>query len=151
LKNWQIWELQIKKTRFSAKIFKMVEISKMAEKLICESKSNFLSWLKVSSIFSIFILHLFGDKKAQIFQDGGWIYKKRFNCHLNFFVKPIFHKIFVLLTPNEGKRKIEKLLETLKIMLKNLILIRHFGSIHHFCLIRQNMLTIYVADEKTNS
>jgi hypothetical protein len=35
------------------------------------------------------------------------------------------HKTCALLTPNERKKKIEKMLETPRVMLKNLFLIRH--------------------------
>jgi hypothetical protein len=48
--------------------------------------------------------------------------------HLGFFDKLFFHKICVLLKPNECKKKIEKILDSLRVMTKNLILIRHFGS-----------------------
>jgi hypothetical protein len=36
-------------------------------------------------------------------------------------------------------------------MSKNLILIRHFGSNHHFCLVLLTVLSIYVADKNTNA
>jgi hypothetical protein len=52
--------------------------------------------------------------------------------HLGFFEKLFFHKIYILLTPNEYKKKIEKIFDTHRVMSKNLILIRHFGSNRHF-------------------
>jgi hypothetical protein len=46
----------------------------------------------------------------------------------NFFLQ----KICVLLTSIEFKKKIEKMLDSLRVTSKNLILIRHFGSNRHF-------------------
>jgi hypothetical protein len=70
--------------------------------------------------------------KIQKIQDGGWNEKNRLSRHLGFFEKKNFHKICVLLRPNECKKKIEKMLDTLRVTSKNLILIRHFGSNRHF-------------------
>jgi hypothetical protein len=47
------------------------------------------------------------------------------------------------------QKKIEKMLETLRVLLKNLILIRHFGSHHNFWLIWQMNLSIHVAGKNT--
>jgi hypothetical protein len=58
-----------------------------------------------------------GEKVCQKIQDGGWIEKKnRLSRHLEFFEKLFFHKICILLTTNECKKKIEKMLDTLRIM-----------------------------------
>jgi hypothetical protein len=95
--------------------------------------------LRVFNIFSIFFLHSFGVKKTQILwkktfskiQDGalnGFFHLSR---HLGFFEKLFFHKNCVFLTPNECKKKIEKILDILRVMSKNLILIRHYGSNRH--------------------
>jgi hypothetical protein len=70
-------------------------------------------------------------KKLKKNQNGGWNVKIHFTRHLGFF-KNFFHKICVLPTPNECKKKIEKMLDTLRVMSKNLILIRHFVSNLHF-------------------
>jgi hypothetical protein len=93
--------------------------------------------LRVSNIISIFFLHSFGVGKTQILldffiQDGGWNGKVNFSRHLAFFEKLFFHKNCVLPTSNECKKKIEKLLDTLRVMSKKLILICHFGSNRHF-------------------
>jgi hypothetical protein len=48
------------------------------------------------------------------------------------FLKKKIHKIYVLITPNGCKKQIEKMLDTLRVTSKNLILIRHFGSNRHF-------------------
>jgi hypothetical protein len=69
--------------------------------------------LRVSNIFSIFFLHSFGVTKTQILwkksfqkiQDGGlngFFYSSH---HLGFFEKLVFHKICVLVTLNECKKK----------------------------------------------
>jgi hypothetical protein len=66
------------------------------------------------------------------FQDGGsneFVHSSR---HLAFFEKLCFQKICVLLRPNECKKKIEKMLDSLRVTSKNLILIRHFGLHRHF-------------------
>jgi hypothetical protein len=71
-------------------------------------------------------LHSFSVGKTQIlwnfffqkFQDGGWNEKIRLSCHLGFFEKLFFHKICVLPTPNECEKKIEKMLDTLRVMSK---------------------------------
>jgi hypothetical protein len=73
-----------------------------------------------------------GKKVFKKIQDGGWNEKTRLSRHLEFFGKLFFHKICVFLTPNEYKKKIEKMLDALRDMAKNLILIRHFGSNRHF-------------------
>jgi hypothetical protein len=49
--------------------------------------------------------------------------------HLDFFGKLFFRKTFVL------TYQIKKLLTTSRVLLKNLILIHHLGSVHHFWLI----------------
>jgi hypothetical protein len=75
----------------------------------------------------------FCEKKVfQKIKDGGWNEKNRFSRHLGFFEKLFFHKICVLLRPKESKKKIEKMLDTLRVTTKNLILIRHFGLNRHF-------------------
>jgi hypothetical protein len=63
----------------------------------------------------------------QKIQDGGWTEQNRLGHHLGIFGKHFFHKICVLLTPKECKKKIEKMLDTLRVSSQNLILIRHFG------------------------
>jgi hypothetical protein len=73
-----------------------------------------------------------GKKVFQKIQDGGWKEKTCLSCHLGFFEKLFFHKICILLTLNECENKIEKMLNALRVMAKKLILIRHFGSNHHF-------------------
>jgi hypothetical protein len=73
-----------------------------------------------------------GKKVFQKIQDGGWNEKTRSSRHLGFFEKLFFQKICVSPTTNECKKKIEKMLDALRVMAKNLILIRHFGSNHHF-------------------
>jgi hypothetical protein len=73
------------------------------------------------------------EKKVfQIIQEGAWNEKTRLSRHLGFFEKLFFHKICVLPTPNECKNKIEKMLDALRVMTKNPILIRHFGSNRYF-------------------
>jgi hypothetical protein len=49
------------------------------------------------------------------------------------------------------QKKTEKMLEIQKVMLKNLILIRHFGLNHHFLTNLNNLHSIYFVDENTNS
>jgi hypothetical protein len=49
------------------------------------------------------------------------------------------------------EKKVWKMLEILRVMLKNMILIHHFRSIHYFLLIQRYLLPICVADEKENS
>jgi hypothetical protein len=96
--------------------------------------------LRESNIFSIFFLHSIGLSKTQILwkkvfqkiQDGGRDEKIRLSRHLGFFEKLFFHKICVLLRPIECKKKIEKMLHSLRVTSKNLILIRHLGSNRHF-------------------
>jgi hypothetical protein len=66
------------------------------------------------------------------FQDGGLNGGFHSSHHLGFFEKLFFHKICVFLTPNECKKKIEKILDALIVMAKIVILIRHFGSNCHF-------------------
>jgi hypothetical protein len=58
--------------------------------------------------------------------------KTRLSRYLGFFEKLFSHKICVLTIPNECKKKIEKMLDTQRVMSKNLIFIRHFGSHRHF-------------------
>jgi hypothetical protein len=65
------------------------------------------------------------------------IWRLIFAFHLN-------HKR-TLPKPNQCKKKIEKILKTLKIMFKNLLLIHHIGLFHHFGLIIQNTILILVA------
>jgi hypothetical protein len=48
------------------------------------------------------------------------------------FLKTFFPQNCVLLRPNECKKKIEKMLGSLRVTSKILILIRHFGSNRHF-------------------
>jgi hypothetical protein len=71
----------------------------------------------------------FVEKKVfQKIQDGGLSEKIRLSRHLGFFEKLLCG----FSTPNECKKKIVKILDTLRVMSKNLILIRHFGSNRHF-------------------
>jgi hypothetical protein len=51
----------------------------------------------------------------QKIQDGGWNEKTRLSRHLG-FLENFFHKICVLVTPNESKKKIEKMFDTLRVM-----------------------------------
>jgi hypothetical protein len=97
--------------------------------------------LRVSIIFSIFFLHSLGLSKThtlwkKVFkkiQDGGWNEFFFGAAILDLKKKKLFfHKVCVLLTPNECKKKIEKIMDTLRVTPKNLILIRHFGSNRHF-------------------
>jgi hypothetical protein len=89
---------------------------------------------RVSNIFSIFFLHSFGVGNTQILwkkvfqkiQDGGLNGFFHSSRHLEFFEKLFFHKICVFLTPNECRKKIEKIIDAFRVMAKNLILIRHF-------------------------
>jgi hypothetical protein len=75
----------------------------------------------------------FVEKKVfQKIKDGGLHGFFYFSRHLGFFEKLFFHKICVFVTPNECKKKIEKMLDALKVMAKTLILICHFGSNRHF-------------------
>jgi hypothetical protein len=60
--------------------------------------------------------------------------------HLGFFEN--FHKIYVLPTPNECKKKIEKMMDTLRVMSKN----RSNRNFNFF-----DMLLIYDADKNTNA
>jgi hypothetical protein len=78
-------------------------------------------------------------------------WKKSFQPPSWIFWKTFFHKMCVLLTPNECKKKIGKMLDTLRVTSKNLILIRHFGSNLHFWIIWQKMRLIHVADKNTNA
>jgi hypothetical protein len=71
-------------------------------------------------------------KVFQKIQDGGSNDFFHSSRHFGFFEKLFFHKICVLLRPNECKMKIEKILDALRVKSKNLILIRHFGSNRHF-------------------
>jgi hypothetical protein len=73
-----------------------------------------------------------GREVFQKIQDGGLNGFFHSTHHLGFFEKPFFHKICVLPTPNENKKKIEKMLDTFRVLLKNLILVSHFGSNPHF-------------------
>jgi hypothetical protein len=69
------------------------------------------------------------EKKVfQKIQDGGSNDFFHSSRHLGFFEKLFFHKICVLQRPNKSKKKIEKMLDSLRDTSKNLILIRHFGS-----------------------
>jgi hypothetical protein len=54
-----------------------------------------------------------GKKVIQKIQDGGWNEKNRLSRHLGFFEKLFFH---VSVIPNECKKKIEKMLDTLRNM-----------------------------------
>jgi hypothetical protein len=67
--------------------------------------------LRVSNIFSIFFLHSLGVGKTQILLNG-FFHSSR---HLWWLEKLFFHKICVLPTPNERKKKIEKMLDTLRV------------------------------------
>jgi hypothetical protein len=115
---------------------------------------NRIFWHNFESIFfqSSFSIHLvLVRRKFCRNKDGGlngFFYCSR---HLVFFWKICFYKICVLPTPNECKKKIEKMLDALKVMPKNPISVRHFGSNHHFWLIWQNMHLIHVADKNTNA
>jgi hypothetical protein len=71
-------------------------------------------------------------KVFQKIQVGGWNEKTCFSRHLGFFEKLFFHKICVLSTPNECKKKIGKMLDALRVMRKYMILICHFGSNRDF-------------------
>jgi hypothetical protein len=74
-----------------------------------------------------------GKKVFQKIQDGGLNGFFHLSRDLGFFEKLFFHKISVFPTQNECKKKIEKILvDTLRVMSKNQILIRHFGSNRHF-------------------
>jgi hypothetical protein len=42
--------------------------------------------------------------------------KTRLSRHLGFFEKLVFHKTCILVTPNECKKKIEKMWDTLRVM-----------------------------------
>jgi hypothetical protein len=68
----------------------------------------------------------------QKIQDGGSNEFFHSIRHLGFFEKLFFHKICVLQRHNKSKKKIEKMLDFLRVTSKNLILIRHFGSNRHF-------------------
>jgi hypothetical protein len=57
-------------------------------------------------------------KDLKKIQNGGWNKKIVLSRHFGFFEKLFFHKICVLVKPNECKKKIEKMLATLKVMLK---------------------------------
>jgi hypothetical protein len=119
----------------------------------------FVITLRGSNIFSIFYLHSFGISKMQILwkksfsKNPRWRLKRFFysSRHLGFFEKLFFHKICVLQRPNECKKMIEKMMDSLRVTSKNLILIRHFGSNRHFWLIWQDMLLIHVADINKNA
>jgi hypothetical protein len=113
---------------------------------------------RVSNIFSIFFLHSFGVKTTQILWKKSLSKNPRWRLEWKIvlsaildFWKTFFHKICVLPAPNECKKKIEKMLDFLRVMTKNLILIRHFGPNRHFWHIWQKMLLIYVADKNTNA
>jgi hypothetical protein len=54
---------------------------------------------------------------------------------LDFLQNCVSTKFASLIKPNTCKKKIEEVFDTLKVKLKNRILIRHFGSRHHFWLI----------------
>jgi hypothetical protein len=54
-------------------------------------------------------------KVFQKIQDGGWNEKIRLSRHLGFFEKLFFHKTCVLVEPNECKKKIDKMLDTLRV------------------------------------
>jgi hypothetical protein len=77
--------------------------------------------LRVSNIFSVFFLHSFGittqvfwKKVFQKIQDGGWNEKTRLSRHLGFFEKLFSKKLAsYIVTPNECKKKTEKMLDTL--------------------------------------
>jgi hypothetical protein len=73
-----------------------------------------------------------GKEVFQKISDGGWNEKISLSRHLGFFEKLFSHKICVFPTRNECKKKIEKVLNTLRVMSQNLILIRHFGSNLHY-------------------
>jgi hypothetical protein len=65
-------------------------------------------------------------------QDGGLKGFFHLSHHLEFFEKLFSTKLASSQpTPNECKKKIKKM-DTLGVMSKNLILIRHFGSNRHF-------------------
>jgi hypothetical protein len=57
-----------------------------------------------------------GKKVFQKIQDGGWNEKSRLSRYLEFFEKLFSHKICALPTPIECKKKIEKMLDTLRNM-----------------------------------
>jgi hypothetical protein len=56
-----------------------------------------------------------GKKYFQKIQDGGWNEKNRLSRHLGFFKKLFFNKICILLRPIECKKKIEKMLDSLRV------------------------------------
>jgi hypothetical protein len=61
----------------------------------------------------------FCEKKVfQKIQDGGLNGVFHSSRHLGFYEKLFFHKICALPTPNECKKKIEKMLNTLRVMSK---------------------------------
>jgi hypothetical protein len=105
----------------------------------------FVLTLRESKIFSIFFLHSFGVSKTQILWETKFFKKSKMAAQTIFSVPAILdflknfvsHKICVLLRPNESKKKTEKILDTLRVTSKNLILIRHFGSNRNFWLILQ--------------
>jgi hypothetical protein len=55
-----------------------------------------------------------GKKVFSKIQNGGWNEKTCLSRHLGFFEKLFFQKICVL--PNECKKKIEKMLNALRVM-----------------------------------
>jgi hypothetical protein len=56
-------------------------------------------------------------------KDGGWNEKIHFSSHLGFFEK---------LFSQNWRHTTTKILDILRVMSKNLVLIRHFGSNRHF-------------------
>jgi hypothetical protein len=98
---------------------------------ISNSKSDFCrNSESIQHFFNLFFaIHLVLIKRKFC---GKKFFKKSKMAALGFFYKLFFHKICVLLRPNECKKKIEKMLDTLRVTSKNLILIRHFVSNCHF-------------------
>jgi hypothetical protein len=103
--------------------------SKMADqKQIFRHNSEGIHFFNLLFAFSVVKMQNLKEKVFQKFQYGSWNEKISLSRHLGFFGILFFHKIFVLPIPNKCKKKIEKILDTERVLSRKLILIRHLGS-----------------------